>query len=269
MRFGGSLVSGACPAYTGTMSEPQQAIPAATLVLFRDGAGAPELLFVERAKAMVFAGGALVFPGGRIDPGDHALALTLEGDLDDIAARIAAIRETVEEVGLAIGLDPSLDGETLARLRAALHAGTSFGAALLAAGATLDIAPLVPFARWLPAHAHMRIFDTRFYLARLPHGAPDPVVDDTENVRVFWATAQSVLDDADAGRVRIIFPTRRNLERLARFASFDEAAADAARYPIRPVTPWTDEIDGVPHLRIPDDLGYPVTFEPITSALRG
>nr|WP_299905647.1 NUDIX domain-containing protein [Sphingomonas bacterium] len=247
----------------------QQAIPAATLVLFRDGAGAPELLFVERAKAMVFAGGALVFPGGRIDPGDHALALTLGGDPDDTAARIAAIRETVEEVGLAIGLDPALEGDMLASLRGALHAGTSFGAALLAAGAKLDIAPLVPFARWLPAHAHMRIFDTRFYLARLPHGAPDPVVDDTENVRVFWATAQSVLDDADAGRVHIIFPTRRNLERLARFASFEEAAADAARYPIRPVTPWTEEIDGLPHLRIPDDLGYPVTAELLTSALRG
>ena len=48
------------------MSEtPQTPIPAATLVLFREQAdGAPELLFVERAKAMVFAGGALVFSAG-------------------------------------------------------------------------------------------------------------------------------------------------------------------------------------------------------------
>ena len=255
--------------YIRTMSETSQAIPAATLVLFRQGAGAPELLFVERAKAMVFAGGALVFPGGRIDPGDRALALTLAGDPEDMAGRVAAIRETIEEVGLAIGLKPTPEGEALQSLRAALHAGTSLGEALHDTGLALDPAPLVPFARWLPAHAHMRLFDTRFYLTRLPQDAPDPVVDDTENVRVFWATAQSVLDDADAGRVRIIFPTRRNLERLARFASFDEAAADAAPYPIRPVTPWTDEIDGVPHLRIPDDLGSPVTVEPITSVMRG
>lgn len=251
------------------MSDVAQAIPAATLVLFREGAGAPELLMVERAKAMVFAGGALVFPGGRVDPGDRALALTLPGDPDDMAARIAAIRETVEEVGLSVGLHPAPDDAALATLRTALHAGESFGQALHDAGMTIDPEPLVPFARWLPAHAHLRIFDTRFYLARLPAGAPEPVVDDTENVRVFWATAQSLLDDADAGRVHIIFPTRRNLERLARFGNFDEAAADAARYPIRPVTPWTDDIDGIPHLRIPDDLGYPVTFEPITSALRG
>ena len=244
------------------------AIPAATLVLFRETGGAPELLFVERAKAMVFAGGALVFPGGRIDPGDRALALTFAGDSDDIAARIAAIRETIEEVGLPIGLVPAPGREALGALRTALHAGASLGQGLHDAGLALDPEPLTPFARWLPAHAHMRIFDTRFYLARLPGDAPDPVVDDTENVRVFWATAQTVLDDADAGRVRILFPTRRNLERLARFASFNDAAADAARYPIRPVTPWAEDRDGVSHLCIPHDLGYPVTSEPITSALR-
>lgn len=245
------------------------AIPAATLVLFRETGGAPELLFVERAKAMVFAGGALVFPGGRVDPGDRALALTFPGDPEDIAARIAAIRETIEEVGLPIGLSPAPGSGALSALRAALHAGTSLGEALHDTGIALDPAPLIPFARWLPAHAHMRIFDTRFYLARLPWDAPDPVVDDTENVRVFWASAQTVLDDADAGRVRIIFPTRRNLERLARFESFDDAAADAARRPIRTVTPWAEDRGGVSHLCIPDDLGYPVTSEPITSAMRG
>ena len=55
-------------------SAPQAVIPAATLVVFRETPGLPELLMVERAKAMAFAGGAMVFPGGRIDPEDHALA---------------------------------------------------------------------------------------------------------------------------------------------------------------------------------------------------
>ncbi|MBC7985273.1 MAG: NUDIX hydrolase, partial [Sphingomonadaceae bacterium] len=77
------------------------AIPAATLVLIRDRADAPpELLMVERAAGMAFAGGAMVFPGGRIDPGDHALAANAalhhggSGVPDETAARIAAIRET-------------------------------------------------------------------------------------------------------------------------------------------------------------------------------
>lgn len=250
------------------------AIPAATLVIFREAAeGPPELLMVERAKAMVFAGGAMVFPGGRIDPGDHALAETLagsgDGDPEDLAARIAAVRETIEEAGLAIGLDPLPDAATLATLRAALHAGQPLGGALSDAGTALALSELVPFARWRPAHRNMRIFDTRFYLARLPADAPQATVDATENTRLVWATAQGVLDDADAGRLQIIYPTRRNLERLARFASFDDAAAHALATPIRVVTPWQETRGGAEHLCIPDDLGYPVTSEALESASRG
>lgn len=245
-------------------------IPAATLVIFREPAGgAPELLMVERAKAMVFAGGAMVFPGGRIDPGDRALAETMGGDSEDLAARIAAVRETIEEAGLAIGLDPLPAEAALIRLREALHAGEPLGGALRDAGAALALGALVPFARWRPAHRNMRIFDTRFYLARLPEGAAQATVDATENTRLVWATARGVLDDADAGRLQIIYPTRRNLERLAQFASFDEATRHAAAHPIRVVTPWAETRDGAEHLCIPDDLGYPVTSEPLDAAARG
>ncbi|MGH6615058.1 NUDIX hydrolase [Sphingomonas sp.] len=246
------------------------AIPAATLVLFRDRPDSPpELLMVERAKAMVFAAGALVFPGGRIDPGDHSLATILGGDSDDMAARVGAIRETIEEVAMPIGLIPTPTPETLAALRAALHGGRSFGEALADAGLSLDPSALVPFARWLPRHAHMRIFDTRFYLARLPADAPLPQVDATENVRLLWATAQQVLDDADAGEVRIIFPTRRNLERLAQYRSFADAVDDTIRHPVATVTPWVEERDGAEFLCIPSDIGYPVVSEAIASAMRG
>ncbi len=238
------------------------AIPAATLVIFRErDGGPPELLMVERARAMVFAAGALVFPGGRVDPGDHALA----GDDDKAAARIAAIRETIEEVGLAIGLTHAPD--TIASMRAALHAGEPFAGALGDIGLDTDL--LEPFARWRPAHAHARIFDTRFYLARLPDGAPDARIDATENVRLVWTTAAAILADADAGRATLIFPTRRVLERLARFASYDEAVADARAYPPRTITPWTEVRGGVDYLCIPDDLGYPVTAERLTDAVRG
>ncbi|QNA83436.1 NUDIX hydrolase [Sphingomonas sp. So64.6b] len=247
-----------------------EAIPAATLVLFRERpGGAPELLMVERAKAMVFAAGALVFPGGRIDPGDHSLATILGGDREDTAGRIAAIRETIEEVAMPIGLEPVPTAEELAALRAALHAGTSFGEALADAGLSLNPSSLVPYARWLPRHANMRIFDTRFYLARLPANAPLPEVDATENVRVLWTTAQQVLDDADAGRARIIFPTRRNLERLAQYRSFAEAVDDTIRHPIRTVTPWIEQRGGEDYLCIPHDIGYPVASETIASAMRG
>lgn len=249
---------------------PQPAIPAATLVLIRDRAdAAPDLLMVERAKAMVFASGALVFPGGRIDPGDYALAATLGLDADDGAARIAAVRETIEEAGVPVGLTPAPDADTLAAIRAGLHAGEALGPLLDSHGLTLDLAALTYFARWLPAHAHMRIFDTRFYLARWPEGAAEPVVDDTENVRLLWASAAEVLAECDAGVAHVIFPTRRNLERLAQYKDYVRAIADALAYPPRTITPFVEERDGVRYLCIPDDLGYPVTSEKLTGALRG
>lgn len=244
------------------------ATPAATLVIFRDRAGLPpEILMVERDKAMAFAGGAMVFPGGRVDPADQALAALIGGDADDTAARIAAIRETVEEAGVAIGLDPP--PRDLPAFRAALHAGRTLADLLHDEGAALRPDALVPFARWLPNHATSRIFDARFYLARLPEGAEPATVDRTENTRLVWTSAAAMLAEADAGRAAIIFPTRRNLERLATYASFDEACADAAAYPIRAITPWIEARGDVDHLCIPDDLGYPVTAEPLADAMRG
>jgi len=247
------------------MAEPE-AIPAATVIVMRERGGAPELLFVERAAAMSFAGGALVFPGGRVDPGDRLLAATMPGDADDVAGRIAAVRETLEEAGVAVGLE--IPAAAIPELGRRLYAGEAMAALLDELGGALHLDRLVPFARWLPDNVSHKVFDTRFYLARAPRDA-EPVVDGNENVRVFWASAQGVLDAADRGDVTIIFPTRRNLERLARFASFEEAAADAAAHPVRTVTPWIEERADGRHLCIPDDLGYPVTSQPLAEAMRG
>ncbi|MBX3593037.1 NUDIX domain-containing protein [Sphingomonas sp.] len=240
-------------------------IPAATLVVMRERVGAaPDLLMVERSAAMRFAGGAMVFPGGRIDPGDHALAAMLDGPRDEAAARIAAIRETIEEAGLAIGLREPID---IAAARRALYAGTPPGDVLTPD--MLDLDALVSFARWLPPlDARHRVFDTRFYLARCPADAPPPTVDGNENSRLIWTSAARALADADAGRTRIIFPTRRNLERLAQFGSFADAAADARAHPVETITPRQELRDGEPHLCIPQGRGYPVTSEPIGSAER-
>ncbi|MBR0553606.1 NUDIX hydrolase [Stakelama marina] len=245
-------------------------IPAATVVVMRDRKAAPpQLLFVERARAMAFAGGAIVFPGGRIDPGDHALAAMVQGVGEDAPARIAAIRETIEEAGIAVGMRDVPRPAEIKRMRAALHGGDAFGSVLDGGARAFDMNALVPFARWCPNMAHARIFDTRFYLARLPDDAPEPEVDETENVRAFWASAQEVLAAADRGDAHIIFPTRRNLERLAMFASFADAVADARAHEIRTITPWIEERGGERHLCIPDDLGYPTISEPVSSAFRG
>ncbi|MEZ0243979.1 MAG: NUDIX hydrolase, partial [Sphingomonas sp.] len=226
----------------------------------------PELLMVERAAAMRFAGGALVFPGGSVDPGDHALAATFEGDRDDMAARIAAIRETLEEAGVAVGLD--IPSHAIPELARAVYAGEPLGGLIEAAGAVLRPEQLVPFTRWMPRGVHHKVFDTRFYLARAPADA-EPVVDGSENVRAFWMSARDVLAEADAERARIIFPTRRNLERLALFECWADAVANALAHEPRTITPWVERRGDGDFLCIPDDLGYPVTAQPYASAMRG
>lgn len=255
--------------------EDPPATPAATLVIFRRDptGGPPQILMVERSAAMKFAGGAAVFPGGRVDDADRALAEALgatdEEAVHELAARIAAVRETLEETGLVVGIRqrPTLDEAR--RARDILLGEGTLGPTLAAMDWQLDLDALVPFARWRPKHRHMRIYDTRFYLADLGTGAVDLLVDATENTRLFWTSAAEALDHADAGRISVIFPTRRNLERLAQFGSFDDAVAHVQEYPSRMITPFVSDEGGAKWLRIPEDAGYPVTGEVLDSAARG
>ncbi len=256
------------------MAETVPEIEAATLVVFRRvAAGGPsELLMVVRSRKMAFAGGMAVFPGGRVDPADHALAARLGPGLDlvEAAHRIAAIRETIEETGLVPGMRGRLEAMQARALRSDLAAGADFTATLAAHDLTLDLDALVPFARWCPrgVTSH-RIFDTRFYLHDLGTGAVDVAVDATENIRLFWTSAADALARADSGELSVIFPTRRNLERLAQFASFADAKAHAEATPVRMIVPQVAERDGRQALTIPDDLGYPVTHEELDRATRG
>ena len=240
-------------------------IPAATLVLMRPAPGGPpEILFLERTKTMAFAAGALVFPGGRIDPEDEEAAASLAPGLADGAARIAAVRETIEETGIA----PLLPSDQAAALRAGLAAGQGLADLVSTRALALDLAALTPFARWCPNFREARRFDTLFYLAEAPHGAAEPTAQAGEAAHCFWAAAADVLADIEAGRAHAIFPTRRNLERLARFGSIEEARADAGRHPVAKITPWVEERDGRRFVCIPDGIGYPVTAEPYESARR-
>ncbi len=251
------------------------AIPAATLVIFRNApdGGAPQLLMVQRAKEMRFAGGAAVFPGGRVDEADRVLAEAHgpadSDDHDELAARIAAVRETLEETGLVVGLHQQPDLASARRARQLLLDKGALGPVLAELGWTLDLEALVPFSRWRPKHREIRVFDTRFYLANLGTGAVELLVDSTENTHLFWASAEEALQLAETGDIKVIFPTRRNLERLAQFANFTEALAHVEEFPSRMITPSMEMRGEEPWLVIPSDAGYPVDGERLDTAARG
>ena len=228
---------------------------------------------VVRSRALAFAGGAAVFPGGRVDDADYRLAARLRhdfGNTNEAAHRIAAIRETLEETGLAVGLNGAVDAVGAKEARAMLLGEGALAPVLERFGWSIDWNALVPFTRWLPrGMKHERIFDARFYLADLGTGAVDVAVDATENTRLFWATARGALEAADRSEIDIIFPTRRNLERLATFADFTAARAQAEVIGAPTISPVIVEQDGTRWLTIPDGLGYPVTRERLDSAMRG
>ncbi|GMN02938.1 NUDIX domain-containing protein [Erythrobacter sp. MTPC3] len=260
------------------MSETQtaEAIPAATIVIFRKaaGGGAPELLMTVRSRNMAFAGGMAVFPGGRVDQADFDLAQAVSAGnglaIDEAAHQIAAIRETLEETGLALGLSGDLSGEKAAAARTMLEQDGALAGILKAFDWTLDFDQIVPFARWYPKNENLsRVYDTRFYLADLGTGAVDVSIDNSENTRLFWVSAQGALDAAERGEIKLIFPTRRNLERLALFDSFAAARAQAEDIPVKTIIPKVDTSTGTPMLTILENAGYPVTSELLESVARG
>lgn len=240
-----------------------EAIPAATLILVRDRAAAPpELLMVERAGGMAFAAGALVFPGGRIDAVDRAFG-------HDDAAKVAAIREAIEETAVPAGIEPLPSPDQTSALQDALVANGPFAELLRDGGFELNLDALVPFARWVPKFHAVRRFDTMFFVARAPAGEWRPRVIENECSGAFWLSAQAVLEMERCGEARLIFPTRRTLERLAQHGSFEAIRADAAAHPIEPVTPWLEQRGGGQFITIPDHLGYPITAELFEGQWRG
>lgn len=262
-------------------NEETNVIAASTLIIFRDADdGPPELLMVERSAKMVFAAGAAVFPGGRVDEGDFNYADIMDTNLerDEAAARIAAIRETLEEAGLALGIENISGQDQIEEARAALHEGKTIGDICDIFGWRLNLDILTPWSRWRPpAFEIKRIFDTRFYIVNVGQDNHLARVDATENRKLFWASATEVLRRADLKpvegekneAVHIIFPTRRNLERLAQFDDFEATKVHALEYPSAMVKTFTEQRDDGMYLCIPNGHGYPVIEEAFEQAKRG
>ena len=266
-----------CPCFPSDEAEAalRPAIAAATVIVMADGEGEgrPQLLMVERAASMAFAAGMAVFPGGRVDPDDVLLGQRLAPrhrlSLTDAAARVAAIRETMEETGLGIGLQPALDAAALQQLRADLVSGAAFSACLDSLNILLDLSALTPFARWRPNHATARVFDTRFYVAQVAGIDASLSVNDGEHNDLFWNDAHGYLNQERAGELTMIFPTLCNLQRLAQFDTVQAVVGAARTIPARRITPRIEQRDGESYLCIPSGYGYPVTERLLSDVRRG
>ena len=61
-----------------------------------------------------------------------------------------------------------------------------------------------------------------------------------ENTHLFWVTVRDALAQIDRDTLQTIYPTRRNIERLAQFRNFAEALDQVAAVEQRTISPWVD-----------------------------
>ncbi len=234
---------------TDTVSPPspsaaeRPARPASTLVVLRDGAAGIEVLLSRRTQSNDQFSGAWVFPGGIVDAGDRAAHQHCVG-LDDAAASaqlglesggldyyIAAVRECFEESGLLLAVDETgelveLDhvrGETLGPWRGPLHRGErTLGEFCSEFGLRLAVDRLVYLSHWLTPFARPKRFDTRFFIAALPP-TQTAAFDGTEMVEQLWLAPAEAL--ARSAEMKLMTPTQKTLELVARYATVDELLA--------------------------------------------
>lgn len=180
---------------TETATDPNKIpVPAATVVLVRDahdGRPGVEVLLARRNSKIYFAGGAWVFPGGRVDVEDHGdgYAGTLFDETDPAfieVARRACVREAREEADAVISADD-----------------------------------LVLHSHWMPPMEAPKRFSTFFFIGPAP--THDLTADGGEIHELAWMRPADAMARRNADEIDLIPPTYVTLALLDRFATAAEA----------------------------------------------
>lgn len=214
--------------------------PAATLILVRDAGDAVEVFCVQRSGQSAFMGGAIVFPGGKVDATDseEAWLAHVVGVGETLRAhRIAACRESLEEAAI-LPVDGGVLGDAeLVTLRKS-HADdkTALRSFLASRGLRIDLRALHPFSHWVTPTAESRRYDTFFFVAKAPEGQSG-AHDQTETTASFWATPAEILRRFLAGEVQLAPPTHRTLEILGGCRNTQEVFALTATANLDPICP--------------------------------
>jgi len=236
--------------------QPPPVRDASTVVLLRDretGEGSHiEVLLMRRVASMAFAAGAVVFPGGSVDPADGDAHVHLPAGYTDMLAAdeplaralvCAAVRETFEEAGVLLvrGQAP----EAWADERRALDAReTSLAAVLARHDLTLEADVLKPWARWVTPEPEVKRYDTRFFVAAMPDGqraAGDDGGGEADGSA--WMRPQHALDGCFAGQLTMLPPTIATLSDIAAHATVADVLKATETREITVVEPRIEEGD--------------------------
>jgi 8-oxo-dGTP pyrophosphatase MutT (NUDIX family) len=256
---------------------------AATVILIRQASGV-EVFLLQRTRALEFAPGACVFPGGSVDERDADPAIAETGwvgpspaDLGDLlgispdrarALVCAAVRETFEESGVLLaGPSPAevhaeADSAALIQDRHELLSGSlSLGELLRRRGLMLRADLLTPWAHWITPEASPRRFDTWFFAAALPAGQLAALTaaagtGSRESDSGTWWRPSAALEAARTGEITLLPPTAVTLAELA--AHEDIAGILAEHRVITPLLPAVVVEDERAWLAMPEGVEYPL-----------
>lgn len=249
-------------------------VPAATVMVLRDGPQGLEVLLVRRHGNSGVLGGVHVFPGGKLDPADQLVdpalldrspdgcqQLLAEPGLDAgtaVGLHMAALRETFEECGLLLG--QATPAGAVQQLREHTAAGAAFGEALRRVGLRPAVAGLLPWSRWVtprvPSVTNKR-FDTRFFVAAAPAGqqVEHCAFEATEAV---WLAPRAGLERYWAGEIDLAPPQIMTLSQFSRLGSVQAVLAAARSRPPALVAPEPFDDNGCRVICYPGDPRHPM-----------
>jgi 8-oxo-dGTP pyrophosphatase MutT (NUDIX family) len=216
---------------------------ATTVLLVRGGERDLEVFMVQRHRRSGFLPNAWVFPGGRVDPGDHlpadhpalvggAEVIEQLGLPDRDLARahvVAGVRETWEEVGIWLGTSPPPDEQRLPVCKNEVPLLD-----VLPDDATMHLDELRAWSWWVTPEAEPKRYDTRFLIARADDH--DGRHDDHETVDSRWVRPAEALQ-LGVEAFPLAPPTWYTLTELARLGTAEAAFADAATRRSEPIQP--------------------------------
>ncbi len=189
---------------------------AATILLGRDNDGDFEVLLLKRNKALAFAGGLWVFPGGKIEPEELA-----QTNSEIEAATIAAIRETKEEANLSIKEEQ-----------------------------------LTFFHHWTTPVVEPRRFATYFFYGKVEEGNTNVQIDDGEIKEHIWIQPQEAIAKLRAGELQMLPPTLMSLQLISRCKTAQEAFDFLEKKEPQYILPVLKTEGAVFHCLYEGDAGY-------------
>ncbi|MEM6318998.1 MAG: NUDIX hydrolase [Bacteroidota bacterium] len=190
--------------------------PAATILIAREQNNSLEVLLLRRNKALKFAGGLWVFPGGKIEK--EELAAT-ETELE--AAKLAAVRETMEEANIEI--DPDR---------------------------------LLFFNHWLTPIRQPKRFGAYFFFAELADPNASVKVDDSEIKDYLWISPQAALERVADRTLSMMPPTFISLQRIQNCRTIQSAKEALSKTPPIYILPVLRFMDGAMVCLYEGDAGY-------------